>query len=558
MDFSDIALILVTSCVFGILVRWFKQPLLVGYLFAGLFLGWIRILPDLQGLKSLAQIGVALLLFLLGLEMNLKELPSIGKAAVLTGVGQIIITAIIGFFISLSLGFGILASVYIAIALTFSSTIIIVKLLSEKKDLRSLYGRIAIGFLLVQDFVAIIILILLSGIGRGLNNFYDYFLVAFKGIFLFASVLAFSKGILRFIFERIASDSQELLFLLSIAWALGFASFVYKVLGFTIEIGGFLAGLSLSNLPEHLQISAKTKPLRDFFLSIFFVVLGTSLAVSKEAFRLFPKVVLLSAFVLLGNPIIVLVIMGLIGYKKRTSFLAGLTVAQISEFSLILVSVGKTLGHVGQEEVVLVTFVGIITITLSTYMILASDKIYIKIKNYLSIFERGKTIEDAFSGNIQLKDHVVLVGCDRTGDSILRYLKAQKLMFVVVDFNPKVFSVLSAEKTPIVFGDINDSETLSAANVEKAKMIISTINNASDNLTLLEYLRGLKDKPVSIFTSGSKSEAIKLYEAGATYVIVPEMVAGEHIKHLLKTYNISPTKLTKVGLKHFNRLIFSR
>lgn len=558
MDFSDIALILVTASLFGIFARLFRQPLLVGYLFAGLFLGWLGVVDDVQGFKSLAQIGATLLLFLLGLEMNPKDLPSIGKAAVLTGIGQIIFTSAIGFFISLSLGFATLPSIYIAIALTFSSTIIIVKLLSEKKDLRSLYGRIAIGLLLVQDFVAILILILLSGIGSGVNNIYDYLLVMIKGIFLFASVWVLSKGFLPPFFERIALDSQELLFLASIAWALGFAAFVYKVLGFTIEIGGFLAGLSLSNLSEHLQISAKAKYLRDFFLAVFFILLGSSLAVSKGAFLFFPKVAIFSAFVLLGNPIIVLAIMGLIGYKKRTSFLAGLTVAQISEFSLILMSMGKSLGHVGQEHVVLVTFVGIITITLSTYMILASDKIYLKLKNYLSIFERRKTVEDAFRGSIQLKDHVVLVGCDRTGSSILKYLRHKKILFVVVDFNPKVFSALSAEKIPIVFGDINDSETLSAANIEQAKILISTINNLSDNLTLLEYIRGLEVRPLGIFTSSSRQEAIKLYEAGATHVVVPEMVAGEYIKHLLKTYEISSEKFIKTGRMHFNRLIFSK
>lgn len=555
MDFSQISSILVVAGVFGLLASFFKQPLIIGYIFAGIVVGSIGVIPDLESLRSLGQIGVTLLLFLLGLEMNLKEIQSIGKPAFLTGLGQIFFTSAIGFFISLTLGFKILPSIYIAIALTFSSTIIMVKLLSEKKDLFSLYGRIAIGFLLIQDIVAILILMFLAGLSVSQQNF-SYLLFFVKGLALFVVVWIISKRIAPSIFDKFKLISPEILFVVSVAWALGFSSFVQSTLGFTLEVGGFLAGLSLSTLDEHLQIAAKTRPLRDFFLTLFFILLGSQLVIGTNSLSLIPKALVFSLFVLVGNPIIVLIIMGFLRYKKRTSFLAGLTVAQISEFSLILMETGQKLGHVSSDDVVLVTLVGVITMTTSTYMILYADKIYLRIKNYLNIFERQKTIEQAYLQETKLKNHTVLVGCDRTGRSLAVYFKNKKIPFVVVDFNPSVYSRLTSERIPIVFGDINDAEILDIVGVSNSKILISTINNLSDNLAILEYIRSLREKPLTIFTSSLKSEAIKLYEAGCTYVVVPEVAAGDYIKHLLKSYGDSEA-LVKRGKKHFERLIFT-
>lgn len=319
MEFSQIAILLVVAAVAGVIARYLKQPLLIGYLFAGFILAFLGVVTDIEVFSGLGQIGVALLLFLVGLEMNIRELPSIGKVALLTGLGQIIFTSGIGFLISRLLGFTILPSMYIAVALTFSSTIIMVKLLSEKNDLASLYGRIAIGFLLVQDFVAVLILMFLAGLGRGDVALGGYLFTFGKALVLFALVWILSKKVLPQIFERLIANSTELLFIGSIAWALGVASFVAGPLGFTLEIGGFLAGLALSNMPEHLQIASRTRPLRDFFLTIFFLLLGTRLLVGNLGEVAAPSLVF-SLFVLVGNPVIILIILGLMGYKRRTSF----------------------------------------------------------------------------------------------------------------------------------------------------------------------------------------------------------------------------------------------
>lgn len=265
MDFSQIAVLTVTAGVFGIIAKSFKQPLLIGYLFAGIILAYFGLIHDADTFSGLGQVGVTLLLFLLGLEMNLSELPTIGKTALITGFGQIIFTSLFGFIIATLLGYPLVPAIYISVALTFSSTIIMVKLLSEKKDLNSLYGRISVGFLLVQDFVAVVILMFLASMSEGsISTVGGFYFVLLKGILLLLATWVLAKRILPKFFEKISTDSTELLFIVSIAWALGVSAFVDGPLGFTPEIGGFLAGIALSNLPEHLQISSRTRPLRDF------------------------------------------------------------------------------------------------------------------------------------------------------------------------------------------------------------------------------------------------------------------------------------------------------
>jgi len=555
MDFSQIAILLSTAAIFGILVKRLRQPILIGYLFAGFLLAVTGLLKDNTLVEGLGKVGVALLLFLVGLEMNVRELPTVGKAAFYTGIGQIVFTFGVGMLLGILLGFNLVTSSYLAIAVSFSSTIIIVKLLSEKNALGSLYGKISVGFLLVQDFVAIVILIFLSGFGRGGIEFADLSSLAIKALLLLATLWILSKKILPNLFEKYVANSSELLFIVSIAWALGLSALVTKI-GFTLEIGGFLAGLALSNLPEHLEIASRTRPLRDFFLTIFFLGLGSNLVVGNLSEILLPAIIY-SLLVLVGNPIIVMIVMGFLRFKRRTSFLASVTVAQISEFSLIVVAMGYSLGHISQSHVALTVTIAAITMTMSTYLILGADKLYLKIKDKLKVFERKNTQEISLLKDEALEDHIVLVGCYRTGYRLLSLFKKKNISFVIVDFNPEVYKKLTAENYPVIFGDIADPEILEAVSLDKAKLIISTIDGLTDNLVLLEYIRKLAKKPLSIFTASTRTNALKFYESGANYVIVPDVVAGDHIRHIIKTYGFSGDKLAKVGKNHFNRLIFT-
>ena len=246
----------------------------------------------------------------------------------------------------------------------------------------------------------------------------------------------------------------------------------------------------------------------------------------------------------------VLVIMGLLGYKKRTSFLASVTVAQISEFSLILMTMGATLGHVSKEEVTMVVLVGVITMTASTYLILYADKAYEFLKTYLSVFERKQKSETKIEPSLVYKDHIILVGADRTGKAILPYLIKHGSDFVVVDFNPKVAAALAEKDVNYVFGDINDSEIQTLAGLENASLVISTTSNFYDNLTLLESIRKKSRKPVSIVKTHTLEDAKTLYQRGANLVIVPEIISGDYIKELLKA-----KKVVRVGKINKQRIL---
>ena len=555
MGFGELALLLVVAGSFGVLAKVLRQPLIVGFLGAGILLSYLGVFKDPEAVSSLGKIGVALLLFLVGLEMNFRELPTIGKVVALTGLGQIIFTSAAGFLIAILLGFSTLSSIYIAVALTFSSTIIAIKLLSEKNDLGNLYGRIAIGILLVQDLVAIIILMFLAGLQRGDASLAQFLTVGVKGFILVGSVALLSKKVFPYVFEKFVAGSSELLFVVSIAWALGFSAFVGGPLGFSFEIGGFLAGLSLSNLPEHLGIASKTRPLRDFFLTIFFLTLGGRLLIDNLGAILLPAVIF-SLFVVIGHPLITLPIMGVLRYKKRTSFLTSITLAQISEFSLILMAMGLALGHVTRSETAIIVVVGVVTMTISSYLILGAEKIFLVLKNFLSIFERKTTQEGVLLEDRNLSDHIVLIGCDRTGSGLITFFEKRKLPFLVVDFNPKVYSRLSADNRPVIFGDVSDPEVLELCKMDKARFVISTVSYLSDNLTVLEYLKTQRRKPVTIFRASNKEDAVRLYGAGATYVLVPAIIAGEYLRHLFLAHGMGEERFKKMGKSHFNRLVY--
>ncbi len=553
MDFGQIAFLLVVAAFAGVAAKLIRQPLIIGYLISGVVVGSLGLVGDAHELEALGKIGVTLLLFLVGLEMNLSELPSVGKVAIVAGLGQIIFTSVFGFLIATALGYGALTAIYLAVALTFSSTIIIIKLLSEKNDLGSLYGKVSIGFLLVQDLVAILILMFLSALKTETFSSTTYLFVVLKAVALIVVVWLLAKKVFPILFGRLVDYSTELLFVVSIAWALGLSALVGGPLGFSPEIGGFLAGLSLSTLPDHLQISSRTRPLRDFFLTLFFVILGTNFVIS-DAHEIVLPAIIFSTFVLIGNPLIVMVLLGIMGYRKRTSFLASVTVAQISEFSLILMAMGVSLAHVTDSEVALVVVVGVITMTASTYLILQADRIFKVIAPFLSIFERKSSHEISVHAPVKKTDHVVLVGSHRTGTRLLSTLKKGDNNYVVVDFNPNTANRLSAAKMPVIFGDITDSDILESANVAEAKLVVSTTSDMHDNLVLLGYIKSKKSKAITILKSATKLEAIKLYANGADYVLVPEVLAGEHIRHVLKTYGVSAKTIHKLGVSHLKRL----
>ena len=547
--FISLSLAVVFAVIVSGFMRVLKQPLIVGYIFTGIIVGpyFFNLFSTNEIFETLSQLGIAFLLFMVGMHLNPRAIKEVGKVSLVTGIGQIIFTSIIGFLISLALGFSILVSVYISIALTFSSTIIITKLLYDKKDIDSLYGKIAIGFLIVQDLAAIIILMVVSSYSDGASL--NLWTTLLRGLIILFLLFAFSFFVLPKLVKR-AAKSSEFLVLFSVGWALAIAS-LFHYLNFSLEIGALLAGMALSLSPFSAEISSKMKPLRDFFIVLFFIIIGSQIVFLHVAQNILP-IILFSLFILIGNPLIVMIIMKYFGYTKRTGFFAGLTVAQISEFSIILVALGVSVGHLTSEILSMVTMIGLITITGSTYLILYSNSIYQRISKYLSIFEKNKINGD--KKFLKKNYDSLLFGYNRTGFDILKTLVKLKKNYLVVDFNPDTIAVLKKFKIPSLYGDAEDSELLNELNLDKTELVVSTVPDYKTNILLMEFIRRANPKAVVIMRAENFDEAIELYKKGADYILTPAFLGGEHISKMIDKFKINKKEYEKEKEKHLKRL----
>jgi len=532
--FTQISFVILIVLGVSLVMRLLRQPLIIGYIIAGIIVGpyFLGILPGIEAINTFSEIGIALLLFIVGLHLTPKVIKEVGRISLITGIGQIIFTSTIGYLIAFLFGFSPLTSIYIAVALTFSSTIIIMKLLSDKGDLDNLYGKISIGFLLVQDLVAIIILMVISSLSSG-EHFWSQIAMTFGKGLLLTAILA---GISVFILPRFQSffaRTQELLFVFSIAWGLGIAS-LFSYVGLSIEVGALIGGVLLSFSPYSYEISSKMKPLRDFFIISFFLLLGAQIVVGNVNSLILPAI-LFSLFVLIGNPLIVMVLMGIEGYTKKTGFLAGLTVAQISEFSLILIALGVKVGHIPNEILSFVTVIGIITIAGSTYMIIYGHKFYRLLSPYLGIFERKKVREKRI---VRKKVDAILFGYNRIGFGILNSLKKIKKNYLVVDFNPDVITDLRKMRVPGVYGDVDDDALLRDLPLKTLKLAVSTIPDVETNSLLIETIKEQNPNAVVIVRAHTIEDAMELYDIGADYVLTPHFLGGEYLAEMLKDIKI--------------------
>ena len=481
-------------------------------------------------LKSFLKFGVAFLLFVVGLHLNPKIIKEVGISSLIIGLIQIILTFSLGFLISLGIfGFDIITSLYVGIAIAFSSTIIIMKLLSDKKHLDSLYGKISIGILIIQDLVAIVVLMFISSVANG-TNFSSF---ALKGLLGGAGLIVGLFLVGFFILPRITKNiakSQELLFLFSICWCFVVAA-LFSYFGFSIEIGALVAGIVLSISPYSVEITSKIRPLRDFFLIIFFIILGLNIQVLNIG-SIIINALILSFVVLLFKPLILMIFMAIFRYSKRTNFLVGTTLAQISEFSLIILALGVAMGHISGEVLSTLTLTGIITITLSTYMIIYSKNFYEKMSNFVSIFERKKLKKEK---EMKKEYDAILFGYNRIGFSILKSFKKIRQKYLVVDFDPDIVADLSKLRIPCLYGDAFDSELLTELPLDKIKLAVSTIPDFETNVLLIESIRMVNPKAVIIVRAHQIKEALDLYKEGATYVLTPHFLGGEYIAKMIRT-----------------------
>ncbi len=523
-ELFELAAVILVAAAFGFLAKLFRQPIVLAYLLAGLFIGYFRFIPIPAFSSVFSELGIMFLLFLVGLEINYDSFRTVGKSALVIGLAQILLTFGLGYWVTQLLHFGPVPGAYVAIALTFSSTILAVKILTEKKELHSLHGRIAIGILLIQDVVAILLLVLLAGLeaGQGFSALAVIGTVA-KSILLFGFMLWLGRSVLPHLFDRVAR-SAELLFVITLAWVFLVAAFVSKI-GFSTSIAGFLAGLALANSSEHYEIASRFRPLRDFFLLLFFVVLGASVA-SASLNGLALPVLILTLFVLIATPLVVLAVMGILGYRHRTGFMTGMVIAQTSEFSLVLVALGARLGHLPENMVSLVTAVAILTFVISGYLALHGERFFRRASPFLRLFERKEPLEDG-AWEKELAQPIILVGAHRTGQSILTHIPAEELL--VIDADPEVIKDMRRQGIEHLLGDIRDADVFERANFPHARLAISTSPDLEDNLYLLEQLNLLDSRPKAVVRAETEADAHRLYAAGADYVLLPQFTAGQYL-----------------------------
>jgi len=522
--FTEMAVLLLFAAAVGALGVRLRQPLIVAFIAVGIMvgpsvLGWVSANDQVD---LLAKFGITLLLFVVGLKLDLHIIRTMGPVALATGLGQVIFTSVVGYLIGYAFGMTPVTALYVAVALTFSSTIIIVKLLSDKREVDTLHGRIALGFLIVQDLVVVLVMIGLNALGATGDVSWTQaaFAVLVKGVgFILLVGLA-----MRYLLPRLLhmlSRSQELLVLFGIAWGLALAA-LGATLGFSKEVGAFVAGVSLASTPYRDALGARLTSVRDFLLLFFFLDLGAQLDLGLLGAQLVESLVF-SLFVLVGNPLIVMVIMGVLGYRSRTGFLAGLTVAQISEFSLILGALGLSLGHISAETMGLITLVGLITISASTYMIVYSHPLYERLAPWLGVFERRQPHREAVQDSVpdDAVPLVVLFGLGRYGNGIARTLRERGWRVLGVDFNPDLVRAGDAMGHPVTFGDAEDPEYIATLPLGRTNWVVSTARERHVNLSLVHSLRNRSYSGRIAITAQAPEDAARLEHAGADLILVP-------------------------------------
>jgi Kef-type K+ transport system membrane component KefB len=531
--FYEIAVLVLLAAVIGFFGLLARQPLIVAFIALGVLAGpgALGLVSSTQFIETLSQISIAVLLFLVGLKLDVNLVRSLGKVAVATGLGQVGFTALFGFLIALALGIDWLTALYVAVALTFSSTIIIVKLLSDKQEIGALHGKIALGFLIVQDIFVVLAMVTLSAVGVGAAGeggaLADIALLIGGGIGMLVFVYLFIRYVADPLLGHI-SRSPELMVIFAVGWAAGLAA-AGDAIGFGKELGGLLAGVSLASTQFRDSIGSRLASLRDFLLLFFFISLGAGLDLSTLGAQVGPAIVL-SLFVLIGNPLIVLAIMGYMGYRKRTGFLAGLTVAQISEFSLIFMAMGVSIGHVGEEAMGLVTLVGLVTIALSVYMITWSHKLYDLCEPLLGLFERRVAFreEEADSDGAERRHDYIIFGLGRYGCRIGNELKSRGYRVLGIDFDPEALAYWRGMGLDAQYGDATDPEFAAHLPLAGVKAVISAVSRERGALTesdpqlaLLHGLRSANYRGQIALAVNSARDGDRLREKGATVILTP-------------------------------------
>ena len=547
--FLELGIVIILAAIAAYVLRLIRQPQILAYVIVGVLITPVfQLITDTSIIEAMSVVGIAFLLFIVGLEMDIKSLKNVTLVSSLGGLIQVLLIFVVGYFASLLLGFLSLEAAYIGLMIAFSSTMVVMKLLSDRRELNTLHGKITVGILLTQDVVAIFALSVLTSI-----NGFEFSLLGIAFL-KFISLFAVAYLASRFLFPRIfrfAAKNHELLLISSLAICFLF-SLAFSYLGFSIAIGAFIAGIALGNLDYNLEIIGRVKSLKDFFSLMFFVSLGMglSLAVIKEMWV--PLIVIL-AIVVLIKPFIIMTICSLFKYTKKPSFFTANGLAQVGEFSLIIAAEGLLLGHLSQELFSLTVIITLVSITLTSYSIQHRHFLYKVLAKPLSIFDKFTTEGLEYLPN-EVKPRIILCGHNRIGYSILQNLGKAKKKILVVDYNPEIIAKLVKKGFHCIYGEVADDEVIDRMNLGKVTMLISTVPEIRDNIILIRKVRAVNRKAKIIVTASEIDEALRLYKEGADYVILPHFLGGEHVANLIDKVRIKKVNLHNKRQAHIKHL----
>lgn len=548
--FYQLSLVIALAACISLVCKQFRQPLIIGYILTGFLAGpaLLGLIEDHEAFTSFSQIGIALLLFVIGLGLNASVIRTAGKPVFVTFLAVAGGIGVVAFGVSKLLDFTTAESIVLAVALLFSSTIVVIKSLSDKKEQSRLYAQIAIGILLVEDIIASIALVFLSAQGGGDSTSADFGLLLVKGLLLAGALVVFGGYILPRTAGVMAS-SQELLFISALAWAFGVAS-VFWWYGFSIEVGALFAGVAIAHLPYAQEISTRLKPLRDFFIVLFFVELGQNLEVGNIASALWPAV-LLSVIVMVLKPLIIMSSLGVLGYTKQTGFKAAVHLSQISEFSIVFVILAVTTGVAGERLTAVIALTAIITIILSAYLMKYDDRLYGLWQKWLAVFERAQTKREVKS----LHSYpLVLLGYRRGGYEFVRTFRDMKKRYVVIDYDPDVIESLEHQHINHLYGDVTDLELLEELSIHKSELIVSTLADTAANLMLVDHIIGHNKDAIFVCHASTYEEAVQLYDKGAAYVLLPHVIGSEQVNTFIRRNGSHKKAFDNYRKKHLEAL----
>ncbi len=533
----DLSLVIVIATILGFLALKLKQPLILGYVLGGIILGPILgIVKTTEPLLLLSELGVALLLFAIGLELDFKRIREVGVLSAIIGLLQVTITTIVSLFLLHFFNLPLLTAFYFSLLVSFSSTIVVVKLLHEKKELESLHGELALGILVIQDIIAVLILSFLPLINNfSINTITPFILHLIEYLII---IFLISKYFLKWFLRQITKYT-DLTFIsaLTFVFLLGFLAQIFDL---SFSIGAFIAGVLFSSSITQTEVLGRIKPLKDFFIVLFFATFGMQIVFDNITLVLKYLIPLL-ILVLILKPIIIYFISKLFGYGFRTGILTALVLAQSGEFALVLSDVGFKLGHLKPEDLSIISFIVLITMTLSAYIIKYDQKLYeiIVRKLKFNLDEHHYHKEYLEKHSKKLKDHYIIFGYHLLSEGLIERLEEDKKTVLIVDHNPeKIKELYNLGKRALLL-ELDNVDAYEKLNLHKAKAVISTINHLQGNLTLIRHSKLINPKVKVIVTTNNEHDYKLLKEAGADFVALPLFLAGKEMAdHILMLTDI--------------------